>query len=209
MRTSIRKKFMPFLLALAMVISLMPAVTPAAEGASITPWNGTVATAFAGGTGTSADPYQIRTAEQLAYLAQQVNGGNAYSGTYFKLMEYIILNDESFTFDSASGMVKVTDGTNTGCIGTGIKGTSYNTATASTLGTWYTAAALTGTLTTGAYSGTLYTWTPIGNTTTFRFAGTFDGNSKAVMGSCINSSGTNNQGLFGLVKIGGTVKRHR
>lgn len=46
-----------------------------------TPWNGTIAESYDGGDGTSANPYQIATAEQLALLAQQTNdgtGGNAY-----------------------------------------------------------------------------------------------------------------------------------
>lgn len=46
-----------------------------------TPWNGTIAESYDGGDGTSANPYQIATAEQLALLAQQTNegtGGDAY-----------------------------------------------------------------------------------------------------------------------------------
>ena len=47
-------------------------------------WDGTIATGFEGGDGSSNDPYIIATASQLAYLAQQVNGGNAYEGKYFR-----------------------------------------------------------------------------------------------------------------------------
>lgn len=43
-------------------------------------WSGTVATGFAGGTGTETEPYLIATGEQLAYLAQTVNNGNTYAG---------------------------------------------------------------------------------------------------------------------------------
>ena len=46
-----------------------------------TPWTGTIAESYDGGDGTSANPYQIATAEQLALLAQQTNegtGGDAY-----------------------------------------------------------------------------------------------------------------------------------
>lgn len=46
-------------------------------------WDGTIATEFAGGTGLETDPYLIATPAQLAYLAQQVNGGNTYSGCHF------------------------------------------------------------------------------------------------------------------------------
>lgn len=58
-------------------------------------WSGAVATSFAGGTGTEADPYLISTGEQLAYLAQTVNNRISYEGQYIKLTANIILNDTS------------------------------------------------------------------------------------------------------------------
>ena len=48
-------------------------------------WSGSVASSFESGSGTQADPYIIKTGEQLAFLAQQVNAGTNYSGVYFKL----------------------------------------------------------------------------------------------------------------------------
>lgn len=60
-------------------------------------WDGTtIATQFAGGTGVSGNPYQIATAAQLAYLAQQVNGGNNYDGKYFQLTNDIDLNNHDW-----------------------------------------------------------------------------------------------------------------
>lgn len=56
-------------------------------------WDGTVATDFAGGSGTAEDPYQIANGAQLAKLAQDVNGGNNYAGTYFVLTADIQLNN--------------------------------------------------------------------------------------------------------------------
>ena len=56
-------------------------------------WNGTVAAAFAGGSGTVENPYQIANGAQLAKLAQDVNGGNNYAGTYFVLTADILLNN--------------------------------------------------------------------------------------------------------------------
>ena len=44
--------------------------------AQITCWDGSVAEAYAGGDGTTGNPYQIATAEQLALLAQQTNTGS-------------------------------------------------------------------------------------------------------------------------------------
>ncbi|WP_302525557.1 hypothetical protein [Phocaeicola barnesiae] len=58
-------------------------------------WNGSIATAFAGGSGTAEDPYQIANGAQLAKLAQDVNGRNSYAGTYFVLTADILLNDLS------------------------------------------------------------------------------------------------------------------
>lgn len=51
-------------------------------------------TPFTGG-GTSGDPYIIDTAEELAYLAEQVNGGETYIGKYFEMTADIVLNDTS------------------------------------------------------------------------------------------------------------------
>lgn len=59
---------------------------------AVTVWDGSAATKFAGGTGTVADPYRISTGAELAYLAEKVNGGESYSGNYFKLTSDIRLN---------------------------------------------------------------------------------------------------------------------
>ncbi|MBQ7321055.1 MAG: hypothetical protein IJW99_03065 [Clostridia bacterium] len=48
-------------------------------------WDGTVATAFGGGTGTEADPYLITNAQELALIAKNVNETTTdYLGVYFK-----------------------------------------------------------------------------------------------------------------------------
>ena len=60
-------------------------------------WDGTVATSFESGTGTEADPYIIATPAQLAYLAQQVNNGERYSGKYFKQTSDLILANRPWT----------------------------------------------------------------------------------------------------------------
>ena len=60
------------------------------------PWDGTIAASFAGGSGTAGDPWQIATAEQLAYLASLANAtqtSNANTaGIYYKLTADIDLN---------------------------------------------------------------------------------------------------------------------
>lgn len=48
--------------------------------------------AFAGGNGTKEDPYQIATPEQLAYLSEQVEGGELYNNNYFELTSNINLS---------------------------------------------------------------------------------------------------------------------
>lgn len=60
--------------------------------ASAVPWDGTIATGYAGGTGTENDPYQIANGAQLAYLAQKVNSGTNYEGYCFVLTSNINLN---------------------------------------------------------------------------------------------------------------------
>lgn len=47
-------------------------------------WDGTSATTWTNGDGTEGNPYLIENESQLAYLAQQVNGGQTFSGKYFK-----------------------------------------------------------------------------------------------------------------------------
>ena len=57
-------------------------------------WDGKPAEKFAGGAGTVDDPYKISTGAELAYLAEKVNGGESYSGEYFKLTNDIRLNEQ-------------------------------------------------------------------------------------------------------------------
>lgn len=82
------------LLAILMVLAVCPIIAlPALAESKPDVWDGTAATAFAGGSGTEADPYLIANAEQLAYLANSVNNGNNYAGKYLKLTADIWLND--------------------------------------------------------------------------------------------------------------------
>lgn len=60
-----------------------------------TVWNGTAANGFESGNGNQNSPYEIKTAEQLAYLAKTVNEGNDYAGKYIVLSEDIKLNDDT------------------------------------------------------------------------------------------------------------------
>lgn len=60
-------------------------------------WIDYAADSFAGGTGDKTDPYEIGTAEQLAYLAKTVNDGEHYEKEYFKLVDDIDLKDKNWT----------------------------------------------------------------------------------------------------------------
>ena len=48
---------------------------------------------FNGGSGTESDPYQIKTANQLACFAKSVNEGETYEGKFIKQTKNIKLND--------------------------------------------------------------------------------------------------------------------
>ncbi|MFI3303624.1 MAG: fimbrillin family protein [Rikenellaceae bacterium] len=56
-------------------------------------WDGTVSLGLAYGSGSAADPYLITTAQQFAYVAQQVSNGNSFYGSYFELKVDIDLNN--------------------------------------------------------------------------------------------------------------------
>ena len=62
-------------------------------------WDGSedVATAYAGGDGSEGSPYEIATAAQLAFLAQEVVKGNSYASTYFQLTGNIDLMGYDWT----------------------------------------------------------------------------------------------------------------
>lgn len=68
------------------------------NGPSVTDiWDGSVATKFTGGSGTSASPYLISTGAELAYLANSTNSGATTFNKYFKLVNNIDLNNLSWT----------------------------------------------------------------------------------------------------------------
>lgn len=82
------------LLALAALVWIAVPVSVRAEGES---WVDCAATGFAGGTGTEEDPYQISSAEELAYFAKTVNEGSDYCRKYVKLTADIDLGGKEWT----------------------------------------------------------------------------------------------------------------
>ena len=78
-----RNLLLAFLLTIAMVCGAQ------------TPWNGTVADNYDGGDGTTGNPYQIATAEQLALLAQQTNNGTGGDACYILTNDIVLNNGDS------------------------------------------------------------------------------------------------------------------
>ena len=107
----LKKTILALVLSLCMVAACLPVVA-SAEDAPQGLWTDYAATAFAGGSGTKDDPYQIATAEQLALLASDVNSGvvgKTHSGEYFILTADIDLSGHVWTpigyetYDSGGG----------------------------------------------------------------------------------------------------------
>ena len=92
-----KKKILSLLLALCLVMALVPMTAFAEDAQNINVWDGSTAAAFAGGTGTAEDPYQIANGAQLAYLASSVNSGETYTGKNFVLTVNIDLNGLPWT----------------------------------------------------------------------------------------------------------------
>ena len=70
------KKVLSIVLCTVMLLSLFVVSTSAAA------WDGTTASTSLKGEGTADKPYLVETAEDLAFLAKDVNGGNKYAGKY-------------------------------------------------------------------------------------------------------------------------------
>ena len=84
------------LLALAALVWIAVPVSARAEGETVDTWDGT-AVAFTQGRGTKEDPWLIENAEQLAYLAQQVNNGTDYKRNHFLLVSDLDLSGNEWT----------------------------------------------------------------------------------------------------------------
>ena len=92
-----KKKVLSLLLTLCLAMTFVPMAAFAEDAQNISVWDGSTAAAFAGGTGTAEDPYQIANGAQLAYLASSVNGGETYTGKNFVLTANINLNELPWT----------------------------------------------------------------------------------------------------------------
>lgn len=77
------------ILAVVLILSTLAVIPIAAADV----WDGRTASAYAGGSGTQNDPWQISNGAQLQYFANQVTTSNSYAGKYFILTSDIILNE--------------------------------------------------------------------------------------------------------------------
>lgn len=91
MKKRTTSKILALVLCLCVTLGLLPlgGVAIAAETTDI--WDGTTAAAFAGGDGSEANPYQIATGAQLAYLSEQ-SRSEEYEGKHFVLTANLNLN---------------------------------------------------------------------------------------------------------------------
>ena len=92
-----KKKILSLLLTLCLAITFVPMAAFAEDARNISVWDGSTAAAFAGGTGTAEDPYQIANGAELAYLASSVNNGETYEAKNFVLTANIDLNGLPWT----------------------------------------------------------------------------------------------------------------
>ena len=86
----------PIILTIILFLVLLSLCIPAsAEEEPLTPWDGTVAGDFGGGSGDIADPYLIQSASEFAFFAEQVRQGNSFEGRFVSLETDILWNDFS------------------------------------------------------------------------------------------------------------------
>ncbi len=98
-RKVMKKRVLSAILSFCMLIGMVALIPVSAADSTADVWDGSVASAFAGGDGTAASPYQIATGAQLAYLAQCVNAGtadNAYASAHYQLTADIDLGGKGW-----------------------------------------------------------------------------------------------------------------
>lgn len=81
------KKFISLFITICLLMTFIPMQMAYADSA------------FSGGNGTKDDPYLITSANDFKQLATEVNGGNNYSNTYFKIPETVTETIELSTDD--------------------------------------------------------------------------------------------------------------
>ena len=91
------KKFISLFITICLLMTFIPMQMAYADSA------------FSGGNGTKDDPYLITNANDFKQLATEVNGGNNYSNTYFKIPETVT---ETIELSTDDGYVPIGNDTN-------------------------------------------------------------------------------------------------
>ncbi len=157
--------------ALSVAIPTLARFQNRAIDTNIAVWDGSVASSYRSGSGTKDDPYVIASGSELAYFANMLES-NDYSDTYFSLDNNIILNGGVFAYLEDSGIQYIVDGN-----------TYYVND--------YTSDYYTLPHGSGDKVGTLNIIKALNN-----FKGTLDGNSYTISGLYINSTDSEELGLF-------------
>lgn len=104
------KKYLSLCLTVVMLVSVLAgAFSFPASAEYLDTWDGTYPDAYVfAGSGTGSDPYLIDSAAALAYLSASTNGGNAWTGTCFRLTVDVDMADHPWT---GIGAMTATTGT--------------------------------------------------------------------------------------------------
>lgn len=96
-RVKMKKHVAVLIYALSVISLLLLSISGcnADKGADV--WDGSIAETFASGDGSEKDPYTIKSASQLAFLAREVNAGTDYQGKYISLKCDLDLNGCEWT----------------------------------------------------------------------------------------------------------------
>ena len=90
------------ILAISLIFSSF-VLSTSADDSTPAVWDGTIATAFAGGTGSITEPYLISNGAELRYLTNLCySNSDATYGKYYKITNDIVLNDTSIANWTAS-----------------------------------------------------------------------------------------------------------
>ena len=79
-----KRRIISFFLAFCMLLTCMPNNMVYASAAEASE-----ASSFSGGSGTENDPYILANADDFKKLAEDVDGGTSYEGTYFKVSDAV------------------------------------------------------------------------------------------------------------------------
>lgn len=97
-----RKRIFCAVLSVLLVLTCV-CIFPASAEAEV--WDGSTAAAYAGGTGTADDPYQIENGAQLKKFSDEVNSGN--TDICAVLTKDIVLNEGTLTADTQNANIWV------------------------------------------------------------------------------------------------------